>query len=138
MKYVHTMIRVLDLNKTIRFFNILGLKELRRNEVPSGKYTLVFMAVEDGAMEIELTWNWDQTEKYSEGRNFGHLAFYVENIYETCQKFIDAGIIISRPPRDGHMAFVRTPDDISLELLQEGESLEVIEPWVSMNNQGVF
>lgn len=138
MKYVHTMIRVLDLEKTIKFFEVLGLKEVKRSPNPKGKYTNVFMAINQGDPEVELTYNWDQTENYSEGRNFGHLAYKVDNIYETCQRFIDAGIIISRPPRDGHMAFIKTPDNIAIELIQEGDNLPLIEPWISMKNIGTF
>ena len=138
MKLVHTMIRVLDLEKAVKFFNILGLKEIKRRDNEKGRFTLLYMAVEKGQEEVELTWNWDQTEPYSEGRNFGHIAFTVENIYEKCQELKDAGIIISRPPRDGHMAFIRTPDNIAIELIQEGDSLPLIEPWKSMENQGTF
>lgn len=136
MKYLHTMIRVLNLEKTLHFFEILGLKETRRKEVPQGKFTLVFLATEEGAPEVELTYNWDEEEPYGGDRNFGHLAYSVENIYESCQKLQDAGIAILRPPRDGHMAFVRSPDQISIELLQEGDALEIQEPWSSMPNQG--
>lgn len=138
MKFVHTMIRVLDLYKTINFFNLLGLKEIKRYKNESGRYTLVYMAIEKGEMEVELTWNWDQTDVYTEGRNFGHLAFTVKNIYEKCKELKDAGIIISRPPRDGHIAFIKTPDNIAVELIQEGDNLKPIEPWLSMANQGTF
>lgn len=136
MKYLHTMIRVLDLDATLNFFNLLGLVEVRRKEVPKGKFTLVFLATAEGEPEVELTYNWGETEPYSGGRNFGHLAYSVENIYETCQKLQEAGVAILRPPRDGHMAFVRSPDQISIELLQAGEALPAQEPWASMPNQG--
>lgn len=137
MKYLHTMIRVLDLDQSVDFFtNKLGMIETRRKEVEAGRFTLVFFATEPGAPEIELTYNWDQEEPYTEGRNFGHLAFSVENIYEYCQSLMDNGVTILRPPRDGHMAFIRTPDQISIEILQEGEKLAVQEPWASMENKG--
>ncbi len=136
MKYLHTMIRVLDLDKTIKFFELLGLKEINRIDVPEGKFSLIFLATAPDEPAIELTHNWDQTEQYTIGRNFGHLAFEVDNIYEACQKLIDGGVSILRPPRDGRMAFVRSPDDISVELLQAGTSLEPVEPWLSMANQG--
>ena len=138
MKLLHTMIRVLDLEKSIKFFKLLGLQEIRRSENEKGRYTLVYLAVKKGDEEVELTWNWDETEKYSEGRNFGHLAFEVDNIYEKCQELQDSGIVICRPPRDGHMAFIRTPDNISIELLQKGDKLPLVEPWKSMENQGSF
>jgi lactoylglutathione lyase len=134
-KYLHTMIRVSDVDETVRFFNLIGLQELRRMENEKGRYTLVFLAAPgDEEAQVELTWNWDE-KGYGGGRNFGHLAYRVENIYETCQRLMDAGITINRPPRDGHMAFVRTPDNISIELLQDGY-LEPAEPWVSMPNSG--
>ncbi len=136
MKFLHTMIRVQDPEKTIAFFNILGLKEVRRKEVPEGRFTLIFLATEKGAPEVELTHNWDNTKAYSGGRNFGHLAFHVENIYNMCEAFQAAGYPILRPPRDGNMAFIRTPDQISIELLQEGTPLAAAEPWLSMSNQG--
>jgi lactoylglutathione lyase len=134
-RYLHTMIRVSDLDATIAFFELLGLREIRRQDNAAGRYTLVFLAApgdEDAA--VELTYNWGE-QGYGGGRNFGHLAYRVENIYETCQRLMDAGVIINRPPRDGHMAFVRTPDNISIELLQDGR-LEPAEPWVSMPNVG--
>jgi lactoylglutathione lyase len=134
-RYLHTMIRVSDLDATIAFFELLGLREIRRQDNAAGRYTLVFLAApgdEDAA--VELTYNWGE-QGYGGGRNFGHLAYRVENIYETCQRLMDAGITINRPPRDGHMAFVRTPDNISIELLQDGR-LEPAEPWVSMPNVG--
>ena len=137
MKYLHTMIRIKDLDQSIDFFtNKLGLVETRRKEVEAGRFTLIFMATAPGEPEIELTYNWDQEEEYSVGRNFGHLAFSVENIYDYCQKLMDEGVTILRPPRDGYMAFIRTPDQISIEFLQEGEKLPVQEPWASMENQG--
>jgi lactoylglutathione lyase len=138
MKYLHTMIRVTDPDATIRFFNLLGLNEVRRMESQQGRFTLIFMAApgEEGQAEVELTHNWDP-EDYSGGRNFGHLAYRVDNIYETCQRLMDGGVTINRPPRDGHMAFVRTPDNISVELLQDGH-LPPAEPWVSMPNTGVW
>lgn len=134
-KYLHTMIRVTDVEKTIKFFNLIGLKEQQRMESEQGRFTLIFLAAPgDEEAQVELTYNWDQQE-YSGGRNFGHLAYRVENIYDTCQRLMDAGVTINRPPRDGHMAFVRTPDNISVELLQDGH-LEPAEPWVSMPNIG--
>lgn len=139
MKFLHTMIRVLDLEQSIEFFtDTLGLIETRRKDIEAGRYTLVFLATAQGEPEIELTYNWDQEEAYGEGRNFGHLAFSVENIYDYCQTLIDKGVTILRPPRDGHMAFIRTPDQISIELLQQGASLPVQEPWKSMDNQGTW
>lgn len=133
MKYLHTMIRVSDPDATIRFLNILGLKEVRRFDNEKGRFTLIFMAAPgDEDAQVELTHNWDP-EVYGEGRNFGHLAYRVENIYDTCQRLLDAGYTINRPPRDGHMAFVRTPDNISIELLQDGH-LPPAEPWASMPN----
>ncbi|MDH3703816.1 MAG: VOC family protein [Alphaproteobacteria bacterium] len=144
MKYLHTMIRVSDLDKTLDFFcNLLGMVETRRTESEAGRYTNIFLAASEDietakatkAPVVELTYNWDP-EEYTGGRNFGHLAFSVENIYETCQKLMDAGVTINRPPRDGHMAFIRTPDGISLELLQANERLAPQEPWASMENTG--
>ena len=135
MKYLHTMIRVSDPDATLRFFEVLGLKEVRRMDNEAGRYTLIFLAAPgDEEAQIELTHNWDEAG-YGEGRNFGHLAYRVENIYDTCRHLMDAGYTINRPPRDGHMAFVRTPDNISIELLQEGR-LEPAEPWASMPNAG--
>jgi lactoylglutathione lyase len=137
MKYLHTMIRVADPEATLRFFDLLGLKQVRRMDNEQGRYTLYFLAAPgDEAAQVELTHNWDESEPYGGGRNFGHLAYRVENIYETCQRLMDAGVTINRPPRDGHMAFVRTPDEISIELLQEGGSLPPQEPWASMPNTG--
>lgn len=137
MKFLHTMIRVYDLDAALDFFvDKLGLIETRRKDVPSGKFTLVFLATAPGEPEIELTHNWEEPSAYSEGRNFGHLAFQVENIYETCQRLMDAGVTINRPPRDGHMAFIRSPDNISIELLQRNDALAPQEPWHSMKNTG--
>lgn len=137
MKYLHTMIRVSDLDASLDFYcNKLGLKEVRRSEHEAGRFTLVFLAAEgDEDAQIELTWNWDP-EDYDEGRNFGHLAYAVDDIYATCQRLLDAGVIINRPPRDGRMAFVRSPDNISIELLQRGSPLPAAEPWSSMDNTG--
>ncbi|UOA07894.1 VOC family protein [Methylobacter sp. S3L5C] len=146
MRYLHTMIRVHDLNESLDFFcNKLGLLQSHRFDSESGRYTLVYLytpldvdqALKVEAPLIELTYNWD-TEVYEGGRNFGHLAFEVDNIYETCQKLMTAGVLINRPPRDGHMAFVRSPDKISIELLQKGESLAPAEPWLSMENRGTW
>jgi lactoylglutathione lyase len=135
MKYLHTMIRVSDPDETLRFFSVLGLNEIRRMDSEQGRFSLIFLAAPgDEQAQIELTHNWDETG-YGEGRNFGHLAYRVENIYESCQRLMDAGYTINRPPRDGHMAFVRTPDNISIELLQDGH-LEPAEPWASMPNSG--
>ena len=141
-KYLHTMIRVTDPEATVAFFKLIGVEETRRFDNEAGRFTLIFLAApgQEGAAEVELTYNWppqdgSDPETYSGGRNFGHLAYRVENIYETCQAIMDAGHTINRPPRDGHMAFVRTPDGISIELLQDG-SLEPCEPWASMENTG--
>ncbi len=137
MKYLHTMVRVSNLDESLDFYcNKLGLRELRRTENKGGRYTLVFLAAPgDDNAQVELTWNWD-AEDYGEARNFGHLAYAVDNIYDTCKKLMDAGVTINRPPRDGHMAFVRSPDNISIELLQRDGSLPVQEPWASMKNTG--
>ncbi|MET0270992.1 MAG: VOC family protein [Sphingomonas sp.] len=136
MKYLHTMIRVSDPDATIRFFELLGLREVRRVDNAQGKFSLIFLAAPgDEAAQVELTHNWGETG-YDGGRNFGHLAYKVENVYETCQRLMDAGVTINRPPRDGHMAFVRTPDAISVELLQDGAALPPAEPWASMPNTG--
>ncbi len=137
MKYLHTMVRVTDLDASLDFYcRKLGLVEVRRHEVEAGRFTLLFLAApgDENAL-VELTYNWDP-EKLQGGRNFGHLAYQVENIYETCQQLLDAGVTISRPPRDGRMAFVRSPDDISIELIQQGEALPKQEPWASMENVG--
>ncbi len=137
MRYLHTMVRVRDLDASLDFYcSHLGLRETRRKEYPAGKFTLIFLAAsQTPEAELELTYNW-QPEDYDEGRNFGHLAFEVADIYATCQKLQDAGVTINRPPRDGHMAFVRSPDNISIELLQKGDALEPREPWASMKNNG--
>ncbi|MBD9390041.1 MULTISPECIES: lactoylglutathione lyase [Rhizobium/Agrobacterium group] len=146
MRYLHTMVRVRDLDQSLNFYsNIFGLEEIRRIENEKGRFTLVFLAARDDvtvakdakAPCLELTYNWD-TEDYQGGRNFGHLAYEVDNIYETCQKLHDAGVTINRPPRDGHMAFVRSPDGISIEILQKGASLAPAEPWISMQNTGAW
>jgi len=144
MKYLHTMIRVHDVDAALDFFcTKLGMIETRRKDDEKGRYTLIFLSTDEDleqtkkerAPELELTFNWD-TEEYSGGRNFGHLAYTVKNIYETCQNLMDKGVTINRPPRDGRMAFVKSPDGISLELLQEGEALTPDEPWLSMPNTG--
>ena len=137
MKYLHTMVRVSDLEESLDFYcNKLGLAELRRRDVPAGRFTLVFLAAPgDEDAQVELTWNWDP-EEYTGGRNFGHLAYAVDDIYALCQHLQDEGVTINRPPRDGRMAFVRSPDGISIELLQKGEALPTSEPWVSMPNDG--
>lgn len=136
MKYLHTMIRVSDPEATIRFFELLGLREVRRMENEQGRFTLIFLAAPgDESAQVELTHNWDE-EGYGEGRNFGHLAYEVDDVYETCRRLMDAGVTINRPPREGRMAFVRTPDNISIELLQKGGNLPVAEPWASMPNVG--
>jgi len=135
MKYLHTMIRVSDPEATIRFFELLGLREIGRSDNEKGRFTLIFLAAPgDEDAQVELTHNWDE-KGYDGGRNFGHLAYRVDDIYATCQRLMDAGVTINRPPRDGHMAFVRTPDNISIELLQDGR-LEPREPWASMPNIG--
>ena len=137
MRYLHTMIRVLDLERALDFFvGSLGLVEQRRQEYPSGRFTLVFLATAPGAPEVELTWNWDQEEPYTAGRNFGHLAYEVDDIYEVCERLEARGVRILRPPRDGRMAFVRSPDQISVELLQRGAALPIREPWASRPSQG--
>lgn len=150
MKYLHTMIRVADPDATIRFFELLGLKEVRRLENEAGRFTLIFLATPDDMnapgeranAEVELTYNWpaedgSAPETYTGGRNFGHLAYRVDDIYETCRRMMDAGVTINRPPRDGHMAFVKSPDGISVELLQDG-TLDPAEPWKSMPNTGTW
>ena len=138
MRYLHTMVRVRDLPAAIRFFcEGLGLREIRRRDSEQGRFTLVFLGEnESDSPQIELTYNWDQKDAYTHGRNFGHVAYEVDDIYAACQRFIDLGYTISRPPRDGHMAFIRSPDLISVELLQRGESLAPSEPWTSMKNVG--
>ena len=144
MRYLHTMVRITDVDQSLDFFcNKLGMKEVRRTESEAGRYTLIFLAAPDDeesgratqAPLVELTYNWDP-EEYGEGRNFGHLAYAVDDIYATCQKLHDAGVTINRPPHDGRMAFVRSPDNISIELLQRGNALEPAEPWISMQNSG--
>lgn len=137
MKYLHTMVRVTDLDDSLAFYrDQLGLVEVRRKEVPAGRFTLVFLAAPgDEDAQVELTWNWDP-EDYTGGRNFGHLAYLVDDIYAACQRLMDAGVTINRPPRDGHMAFVRSPDGISIELIQKGDDLPATEPWASMENSG--
>ena len=146
MKFLHTMIRVTNIEESIDFYcNKLGLVEIRRKEVPEGRFTLIFLAApedKDNAIktrspEIELTYNWDP-EEYGSGRNFGHLALSVKNIYEICQKLIDSGVTINRPPREGRMAFIKSPDNISIELLQQGDNLDIQEPWSSMKNVGTW
>ena len=137
MKYLHTMVRVSDLDASLAFYcDHLGLIELRRYDNEQGRFSLIFLAAPgDEEAQVELTWNWDP-EAYGEGRNFGHLAYQVDDIYELCQSLMDSGVVISRPPRDGHMAFVRSPDNISVELLQKGDALPAQEPWASMPNTG--
>lgn len=137
MKYLHTMVRITDINASLDFYcKKLGLTELQRYDSEQGRFTLIFLAAPgDEDAQIELTHNWDPGD-YDEGRNFGHLAYQVDDIYAMCQKLMDAGVTINRPPRDGHMAFVRSPDNISIELLQKGESLPLQEPWASMESEG--
>jgi lactoylglutathione lyase len=139
MKYLHTMVRVTDLDKSLAFYTDgLGLVEVSRRDIPAGRFTLVFLAAPgDESAQVELTHNWDP-EDYTGGRNFGHLAYAVDDIYELCQKLMDAGVTINRPPRDGHMAFVRSPDGISIELIQKGDELPAKEPWISMPNEGAW
>ncbi len=137
MRYLHTMVRISDVDESLRFYcDLLGLKETRRSDRPEHGYMLIFVAAEETPdAEIEMTYNYDP-EEYSGGRNFGHLAFRVDNVYETCQRLQDGGVTVNRPPRDGRMAFVRSPDGISIELLQKGDPLEPAEPWASMENTG--
>ena len=137
MKYLHTMVRVTDVDASLKFYcEALGLKELKRTDYPNGRFTLIFLAAPgDEQAQVELTYNWD-AQQYPGGRNFGHLAYAVEDIYATCQRLAEHGVTILRPPRDGHMAFVRSPDNISIELLQKGASLPPAEPWKSMPNTG--
>ena len=146
MRYLHTMVRVADVDASLRFWcDLLGLEEMRRTENEKGRFTLIFLAapadkarsMAERSPEVELTWNWDP-ETYTGGRNFGHLAYKVDDIYGACQRLADGGVTINRPPRDGHMAFVRSPDGISVELLQEGEALAPAEPWASMANTGAW
>ena len=145
MKYLHTMVRISNIKESLQFYcDLLGMKEVRRVENEKGKFTLIFLAasgddhdaIKNTSPLLELTYNWDSSEEYQSGRTFGHLAFRVENIYKTCQNLLDNNITINRPPRDGYMAFIKSPDGISLELLQEGERLEPSEPWLSMPSQG--
>ena len=137
MKFLHSMIRVSDPAATVAFFQLLGLEERRRMDNEAGRFTLIFLGVPgDEGGEVELTHNWDEAERYGGGRNFGHLAYQVEDIYETCSRLSNAGVTINRPPRDGRMAFIRTPDNISIELLQKGAALPSAEPWASMPNTG--
>lgn len=137
MRYLHTMVRVRDLDESLKFYcDALGLTEVKRNEYPQGRYTLVFLAAPgDEESQVELTYNWD-AEDYKIGRAFGHLAYQVEDIYATCKRLMDNGVVINRPPRDGRMAFIRSPDKISVELLQKGGALPPAEPWTSMPNVG--
>ena len=141
MKYLHTMVRVKNIVESLDFYcNKLGLREVKRKESEKGRFTLIFLGTDNSDEDtglLELTYNWDH-EAYTGGRNFGHLAYRVHNIYETCQKLMDSGVIINRPPRDGHMAFVKSPDGISIEILQEGEHLTLQEPWLSMENTGTW
>ena len=137
MKYLHTMIRVQNLDTALDFFiNKLGMKEVSRKEVPEGEFTLIFLAAEENDPPLELTYNWSKNEPYSSGENFGHVAYEVNNIYDYCEKLKNNGVSILRPPRDGKMAFIRSPDQISIELLQQGEPQPIQEPWASMKNQG--
>tara|TARA_Y100000590_G_scaffold397187_1_gene478549 strand:+ start:221 stop:640 length:420 start_codon:yes stop_codon:yes gene_type:complete len=137
MEFLHSMLRVKDLDKTLYFFvNILGLKEVKRKDYEKGRFTLVFLESENSTAQIELTHNWDHEVEYPGGKSFGHLAFRVDDIYKICEKIQSEGITINRPPRDGYMAFVKTPDNISIELLQKGDPLPVSEPWASMENHG--
>lgn len=140
IKYLHTMVRVKDLDASIAFYKLLGLVERRRIDHEGGRFTLVFLSppqMDDGHADVELTYNWDGDDDLpSDSRHFGHLAYTVDNIYETCQHLMDNGVTINRPPHDGRMAFIRSPDNISVELLQEGDALEPAEPWTSMGNTG--
>ena len=139
MKYLHTMIRVQNLERALDFFiNKLGMTEVRRKEVPEGEFTLIFLAATEDEPLLELTYNWKQSEPYSDGENFGHIAYGVDNIYKFCEKLQNNGVTILRPPKDGKMAFVRSPDQISVELLQIGDPLPIQEPWASMKNQGTW
>lgn len=137
MKFLHTMIRVTNIEESLDFFvNKLGLIETNRHDVPEGKFTLIFLATEIGGPEVELTYNWDSDEKYTTGRSFGHLAYEVDDIYATCQRLMDNGVVINRPPRCGRMAFIKSPDNISIELLQKGDALPPQAPWQTMENSG--
>ena len=139
MKYLHTMVRVTDLDASLRFYcDALGLRELRRTEYPKGRFTLVFLSAPgDDDAQVELTYNWDR-EEYGSGRAFGHLAYEVDDVYESCRRLMQHGVMINRPPRDGRMAFVRSPDNISIELLQKGAAQAPAEPWLSMPNTGAW
>jgi lactoylglutathione lyase len=146
MRFLHSMVRIRDIDESLDFYcDKLGLVEMRRRDVPEGRFTLIFLAApkdegrskEANAPELELTYNWDP-EAYDTGRSFGHLAYKVDNIHETCQRLMDAGVTINRPPRDGRMAFIKSPDNISIELLQEGDALTPVEPWLSMPNIGTW
>ena len=140
MEYLHTMLRVHDPDRTVAFFKLLGLEERRRMDNANGRFTLIFLGVPGEQAEVELTYNWlpedGEAERYEAGRNFGHLAYRVDNIYDHCRRLMDNGVTINRPPRDGHMAFVKSPDGISIELLQKGDALAPAEPWASMPNSG--
>ncbi|GAA5140166.1 VOC family protein [Thalassotalea piscium] len=139
MKFLHTMVRVKDVDASLHFYsNLLGLVETKRKGVPAGKFTLIYLATAPGEPEIELTHNWDTSESYEAGRSFGHIAFQVDDIYQLCQKLMDSGVTINRPPRCGHMAFVKSPDGISVELLQKDKPLPPQEPWLSMENTGTW
>jgi lactoylglutathione lyase len=136
MRFLHTMLRVHDLDTALHFFGLLGLEETRRHDSEGGRFSLVFLSAGDGQAELELTHNWDEASPYGGGRNFGHIAFEVDNVYEICRHLAAQGVTILRPPRDGRMAFVRSPDQISVELLQRGEALSPEEPWLSMASTG--
>ncbi len=139
MKYLHTMVRVADPAATLRFFELLGLRQVRRMDNEAGRFSLYFLAAPgDEDAQVELTHNWDHEGGYDGGRNFGHLAYRVDDIYETCRRLMDQGVTINRPPRDGYMAFIRSPDGISIELLQRGEPKPPMEPWASMQNTGTW
>lgn len=138
MRYLHAMLRVRDVEASLHFFQLLGLQVLRKKDYPEGRFSLIFLACAEGEPEIELTHNWDQSESYGSARNFGHLAFEVDDIFELCHRLQTAGIVIHRPPRDGRMAFIRSPDAISVELLQKGKALAPQEPWLSMPNTGTW
>lgn len=139
MKYLHTMVRVRDLEESLHFYcDILWLKETRRKEVKAGKFTLVFLATQEGAPEVELTYNWEWNEEYQTGRSWGHLAYEVDNIYEYCGMLQAKWVTINRPPRDGKMAFIKSPDDVSIEILQSGDALPIQDPWKDMENIGTW
>lgn len=139
MKFLHTMVRIRDVEESLNFYvDTLGLKELRRKDVPAGKFTNIFLSTAEGEAEIELTYNWESDEVYETGRSWGHLAFEVEDIYEYCEMLMEKGVTINRPPRDGWMAFIKSPDGVSIELLQKGERKEIIAPWKDMENIGTW